>query len=331
MENEKVFLVIYVDDGLVICKNKQIIIGILNQLKTMFQITFSEPYYFVGLEILKTDTGISISQTNYIHQIIQRFNMSDASPVSIPEDPNQNLTVNCGPVLEENDVPYRQAIGSLMFLATVSRPDISHAVGVLSRYVNRHSEIHWTAIKRIIKYLIGTSTFGILFQKGEQHSLIGFSDADFAGDFETRKSTSGYVYKYSNAPITWTSRRQQSVSVSTTEAEYIAASEACKEAIWLTQLLSDLDERCNRPVELYLDNQSAIRLIKNPEMHTRAKHISVRYHFIRELYEKGDINVTYVNTNDQEADIFTKALHRDKFQKLRHFLGVRELQNVISV
>lgn len=173
--------------------------------------------------------------------------------------------------------------------------------------------------------MIGTQDYGILYEKQEKPTvLLGFSDSDYAGDRATRKSTSGYISKLCNGPITWSSKKQNSVSLSTTEAEYIAASSAVKEVLWLHQLLDDIDEsdKVNKPTVLYIDNQSAIKLVKNSEFHNRSKHIEVRYHFIREKYNSGDIVPMYVQTNNQEADIFTKGLSKKVFETLRQKIGM---------
>jgi len=323
VNNEKVLLILYVDDGLVFSQSTNAINSVLDELKTQFKMKVCKPEYFVGLEITRLkDNSIFISQSNYTSQLLKKFCLENTTPISIPEDPNCDLTMESGSILEEGQVPYRQAIGSLMFLAVVSRPDISHAVGVVSRYADKYTMAHWNAVKRILKYLKKTVSFGITYSQDKIHNLAGFSDADFAGDRQTRKSTSGYVFKMCNGPVTWSSRRQQSVSLSTTESEYIAASEATKEAVWLYQLLSDIGETVPKPVKIYIDNQSAIRLIKNPEFHNRTKHIDIRFHYIREKFECGDIDPVYVESASQEADIFTKALPKVKFEKLRDLLGV---------
>lgn len=212
------------------------------------------------------------------------------------------------------DVPYREAVGSLLFVASVSRPDIAYAVGVVSRYLEKHGKPHWQAVKR---YLKGTKSLGIMYSNsGSGLNLVGFSNSDYAGDKDTRRSTTGYLFELANGPITWCSKRQSTVSLSTTEAEFIVASEAVQEAVWLRELLSDVGLQCKEPSILYVDNQSAIRLVKNPEFHRRTKHIEVRHHFIREKYERGEIGIEYVHTNDQKADLLTKPMTRCKFRGL---------------
>lgn len=202
-----------------------------------------------------------------------------------------------------------------MYLMVATRPDIAFAVGVVSRYMERPTEANVNAVKRILKYVKGTINVGIKYVKGGDFELIGYSDADYAGDRMTRKSTSGYVFTIGSGAISWCSERQKSVALSTTESEYIAASGAVKELMWLKRMLSELT-KTEMTVQFNMDNQSAIRLIKNPEFHKRTKHIDVRYHFIREKYEDKEFELHFVPSDEQLADIFTKGLLKGAFQRI---------------
>lgn len=210
--------------------------------------------------------------------------------------------------------PYREAIGSLLFLCSVSRPDISFAVNVLSRYVNNPSQQHVNAVKRVIRYLIDTRDYFIRY--GDSNDFIGYSDSDFASDLDTRKSTTGYIFLMNGGPITWCSQKQKTIALSTTEAEFVAACESAKEILWLKQLLLELGENY-KCITLCVDNQSAIKLINNPAYHKRTKHIDVKYNFIREKVELGIIKIQYVSSKNQLADILTKALPAQVFGYLR--------------
>lgn len=193
--------------------------------------------------------------------------MSDASACSTPVDCNIVMKSSDGEEKESVSFPYREAVGSLLFLALVSRPDISYAVNLVCRYVNNPNSNHVKAVKQIIKYLIGTRHFGIEY-KGNA-DLVGYSDLDYASDVESRKSTTGYLFSMNNGPITWASRKQQTIALSTMEAEFMATCDATKELIWLKQFLYELGEHQN-PVKLYVDNQAAIRFICNPVYHQRS-------------------------------------------------------------
>ncbi|UYV63214.1 hypothetical protein LAZ67_2003462 [Cordylochernes scorpioides] len=217
---------------------------------------------------------------------------------------------------EMNKIPYRQTIGSLMYLMTGTRPDIAYAVSRVSQFMNNPGPSHWTAVKKIFVYLKATKNIGICFGGSSCTTyLIGFSDADFAGDLDTRKSTTGYVFMLNNGPISWCSQKQNCVSLSTTESEYIAASKATKEAIWLRQLLRELHQEQVKPTTIFCDDQICIRLVHNPEYHKRTKHIDISYHFIRDHFQKHAIDLLYVCANDQAADIFTKALPPEKYRR----------------
>lgn len=210
-----------------------------------------------------------------------------------------------------------------MFLAVVTRPDLAYSVNAVSKFLNNHNKSHWQAVKRIIAYLINTVDMGIEYRAVEPRiELSGYSDADFASDIETRRSRTGYAFCIANGIVTWSSQRQKLVSMSTTESEYIAAATAAKEAVWLRTLLNGVGCKCDKPTTLYVDNQSAIRLIRNPEFHKRTKHIDIKYHYVREKVENHEIEVVFVPTEAQLADVFTKALPRDRFIKLCNNLGV---------
>ncbi|CAK1594594.1 unnamed protein product [Parnassius mnemosyne] len=306
--NYKVILILYVDDALLLSKSKSILLHIINDLKQSFKIKEFNLNMFVGMEITKNDGIITLSQKQYIKQIINRFNMSDANPCSTPADNNVILKKNDS---ESNiNFPYREAVGALMFLSTVSRPDISYSLNVVSRYLNNPSKDHVNAVKRIIRYLLKTKDVCITYNCNKE--LVGFSDSDFASDIDSRKSNTGYIFMMNGGPVSWASRKQNTVALSTTESEYMAASEAAKEILWLRQLLIDIDEP-QLVITLCIDNQSAIKLIHNPIYHKRTKHIDIRYNFIREKVEQNVINVQYVKSSNQLADFLTKALPSGKF------------------
>lgn len=262
--------------------------------------------------------------TKYAERIIKRLRIEDVNTVAIPADQYQDLSLRD----PENDkkainVPCKEAVGSLLYLAIVMRPDIAYVVNAVSQYAESPSKQHWDAVKRIIKYIKETIDYGIKFKRTESNlSLVAFSDADFAGNKQTRKSTSGLVIKLGNALIVWGSEKQRSVALSTTESEYIAASQTTKELIWVSRLMKDLIKTKMGIPKMYIDNQSAIRLVKNPEFHKRSKHIDLSYHFVRQYYEEKLFELYYVDTKEQIADICTKPLNKMQFQKLREMLGV---------
>lgn len=320
----KVYLALFVDDGIIASKSPKVIADIVNTLREEFEITLGDCSYFIGIPIERDRERKSmfVHQTAYAKKIIEKFGMNDAKRVSVPADPHVVL-YPVESIERDHNVPYREVVGSLMFLAIVTRPDIAYSVNLVSKFLNKHDKSHWRAVKRIISYLIGTVSMGIEYRtEGSKTKLEGYSDADFASDVETRRSTTGYAFCMAGGIVTWASQRQKLVSLSTTESEYVAAATASKEAVWLRILLTDIGYHCDESTVLYIDNQSAIRLVLNPEFHKRTKHIDVKYHYIREKVENREIRVAFVPTEAQLADVFTKALPRNRFFDLCTSLGM---------
>jgi hypothetical protein len=224
---------------------------------------------------------------------------------------------------------YRSLIGSLRYIVN-TRPDLAYAVGVVSRYMEAPGKDHWLVVKRILRYLKGTVGYGCRYIKGGemQPMLLGYSDSDYAGDVEDRKSTSSAVYFLGKSLVTWSSQKQKIVTLSSCEAEYVAAATAACQGIWLSRLIADMVGTKVVTVKLLMDNMSAIALSRNPVHHERSKHIDTKYHFLRECIEEGKVEVDHIGTADQLADIFTKALGRVKFVELRSALGVVEVHQV---
>ena len=214
-------------------------------------------------------------------------------------------------------------LGSLLYLSTRTRPDIAFAVNSVARFCSNPTKQHWTAVKRIFRYLRGTTWFGLLYSKGESGALIGYSDADWGGDGNDYKSTSGYVFQIGGTAVSWRSKKQTCVALSTSEAEYIALSSAAQEAVWMRALNSDLKNQPSEPTVIFEDNQSAICLAKNPQFHGRSKHINIKFHFIREQVSTKTICLKYCPSEDMLADLLTKGISSDRFEKLRKLFGMR--------
>lgn len=313
--NETTILAIYVDDGIIVGDNENEIRRVIIHLREKFEIKEMKVDCFLGLEINQNEDGsIFLYQTRYAKKVLKRFDMAECDGVITPSNPNQQM---CN--FDESDqssFPYRKLIGSLMYLSIGTRADIAHAVGIASRYVEKPTVVHERAGKRILKYIKKHLNFGILFFSSSTRELSVYTDADYAGDIDTRRSTSGSAFIYSGGIISWSSTRQKSVSASTTESEYIAASLCVRELTWLRALFCEILGEKLPIINLYMDNQSAIRLIKNPEFHKRTKHIDVAYHIIREKYNEELFTLQYISTNEMLADVFTKALTAQVFHYL---------------
>ena len=248
--------------------------------------------------------------------------MENSKPCKMPMDPNIRLTKT--PEEESHDIPeYGAAIGSLMYASIGTRPDITYAVQSLSQFTNNPSPEHWTAVKQVFRYLNGTRDLGIVYRSYAKISLEGYTDADWGSIPIDRKSISGYTFLIGEGPITWASKKQRTVALSTMEAEYMAASLATREAAWLQALLKELGFELNGPTSLNTDNQSAIQFAKNSGFHARSKHIDIQYHFVREKIISNEITIPYCASEDNLADIFTKALPMPKHQDLINRLGMQ--------
>lgn len=319
-KGDMIVLAIYVDDGLLVGTNEMCFGPVIEFLRKHFEVKEFEAKCFLRLQIeQKSDGSIQVCQEAYTKRIIERFGMTDSFPVATPIDNHRNLEAKVEG--KATEFPYREAVGSLLYLANGTRPDICFAVNFMSRFVENPNELHVRAVKRIIKYLKGTLNFGLVYFSDTNYEVLCYSDADYAGCLDTRKSTTGYCITMGGSIINWCSERQGSVSLSTTESEYMAASQAVRELVWMKRLLQQLIGPFS-PF-LMIDNTSASKLIKNPEQHKRTKHIDVRYHFIREKFIKKVFNLREVSSHDQLADIFTKPMPEIRVNFLRDALNVK--------
>ena len=320
-----VIMGVYVDDFIPVSNDTELMIAEKAALSKRFDLVDNGNIeYFLGM-LVKRDREkltLTISQPNYVETVLAKFGMSLCKPVATPMDVN----VHFDKLREEDEKfdiqTYQKAIGSLTYLSTSTRPDIAASVGILSQFMSNPGTVHWVGVKRIFRYLKGTCDHGLKFVGDVKDELVGFSDSDWAGDLVTRRSTSGYVYQFGQSTLSWCSRRQKTVAKSSTEAEYVALSIATQEAIWLRRLFADIGVVMKSATKLYEDNQGAIDLSKNPKHHNRTKHIDVSYHFTRERIASKEIDVGYVPTTENLADIMTKALSRGPYEKFRDALGV---------
>ena len=276
--------------------------------------------YFLGLEVLQRSDGIFISQKKYALEVLQRFGMDKSNSVHNPIVPGFKLMKDEGGVKVDKTY-YKQVVGSLMYL-TATRPNMMFVVSLISRYMENPTELHLQVAKRVLRYLQGTTEFGIFYRKGGDDELVTYTDSDHAGDLDERKSTSGYVFLLSSGAISWSSKKQPIVSLSSTEAEFIAVASCACQAVWLKRVLGKLGQNQGKPTIIHCDSSSAIKLSKNPVMHGRSKHIDVLFHFLRELTKAGTVKLVHCGTQEQLADVITKPLKLDAFLKLRGLMGV---------
>lgn len=313
-----VFIAVYVDDLILAAKDERLLKEVKNELNEQFYIKdLGQISYCLGIEFNYDKSGLKMSQKGYVSNVLKKFGMENCKGISTPMEIGLKLGK---PAESIKDKPYASVVGSLMYLATATRPDISFAVNYLSQFNHDHGEEHWKAVKRILRYIQATSDISLKFEKSNQ-PLIGYVDADWANDVTDRKSYTGYIFTYAGSPIKWSACKQNIVTLSTVEAEYIALSEATREAIFLRKFFLQLDSHSLfAPTIIHCDNQGAICISHNPVNHGRTKHIDVKHHFLRQEIEKKTITLIYIKTEDNVSDILTKPVSKDKLQKFTNYL-----------
>ena len=311
-----IILALYVDDILIASSDNDMLQKEKQMLSQRYKMEDMGPdHHCLGvlIERNRDNKTLYVSQKAYLEDIITRFGMMDCKPVPTPIEPGRVYKRLSDDDTVFDKKKYQAAIGSLNYVMIATRPDICVAVGFLSQFMSNPSMDHWQGVKRIFRYLKGTSNHCLTFNATNADvKLHGYADADWAGDVETRKSTSGYIFQLAGSTISWRSQKQQAVALSTTEAEYISISSATQEAIWLRRLISSLGFDCKKATVLFEDNQGAIALSKNPKGHSRTKHIDIKYHFIREAVSKKEIELAHCPSEKMIADILTKGLPKQK-------------------
>lgn len=316
-------LVVYVDDILYMSNVPQRLVEIKNGLAHYFEVKdLGVARYCLGIEIRQQDGKISLTQSGYCRDLLEKFKMSESKPMATPADCKAKLPDGIRrEKKDQREKPYRQLIGSLMYLVVGTRPDLAFTVNRLAQYNESYLDAHWSAAKRVLRYIQGTQNYGLVFKKTSS-TISGYCDADYANDNFDRKSYGGYVFKLSGSAISWRSQKQRTVVLSTTEAEYVSLSEASKEAMYLRNLMEEMGLEYLMDVKLGTDNQGAKLLAENSVYHARTKHIATRYHFVRQLVADKLINIYYVPTEVMPADILTKPLPGPAHQRGLRMLGV---------
>jgi hypothetical protein len=322
--DECLILVLYVDD-LFLTGSERLIVECKRALTSEFEMKdLGMMHYFLGLEVWQRTDEIFLSQGKYTVEILKKFGMTDCKSMPTPMVMDLKKMNEASTDSGEIDPHlYRQLIGSLMYLVN-TRPDICYAVNVLSQFMSQPRQTHWIAAKHVLRYLRGTVGYGLRYASSVDMRLQGYADADWAGSAVDRKSTSGCCFTLGSAMVSWCSRKQSSVALSTAEAEYIALSVAVREAVWLRKLLTDLFDHEMDSTIIHCDNQSCVKLSENPVFHDKSKHIEIKYHYIRDMVQRKAVHVQYLPTHEQIADIFTKPLARTKFEYFRERLGLVE-------
>ncbi|KAJ4755932.1 polyprotein [Rhynchospora pubera] len=316
-----IIVLVYVDDIIITGDNQGLINTCIAHLHTQFAIKdLGSLHYFLGIAVTTTSEGLHLSQSKYIHDLLQKTNMLNAKPTTTPIATGISLTPGDSEPFSDPHL-YRSIVGALQY-ATVTRPDLSFAVNKLSQFMHSPNLNQWTAVKRVLRYLCGTMQQGLLIHHNSDHSLHAYTDSDWAGCPIDRRSTSGYCIFLGKNIISWSAKKQNTVSRSSTEAEYRGLALTCAELLWVQYILQELHIHLPSPPIMWCDNIGATFLASNPMFHSRTKHVEIDFHFVRERITSNSLLVRYLCSVDQLADIMTKPLSTTRFQFLCNKLNV---------
>ena len=327
-----VFLVLYVDDILLIGNDIPMLQSVKVWLSNQFFMKdLGEASYILGIKIYRDRSKrmLGLSQSRYIDLVLKRFSMEESKRGYLPMSQGIHLSKRMSPKTPEernrmSSIPYASAIGSIMYAMLCTRPDVAYALGIVSRFQADPGEDHWKAVKNFLKYLRRTKDIFLVYG-GSDLKLEAYSDSSFQSDPDDSKSISGYVFTLNNGAVSWKSTKQQTVADSTTEAEYIAVSEAAKEAVWMKKFITEVGvvPEIENPVPLYCDNTGAVAQAKEPRAHHKSKHILRCFHLVREIVERQEVCINRVDTKNNIADPFTKALPQREFDRHLESMGLR--------
>ncbi|XP_068343011.1 uncharacterized mitochondrial protein AtMg00810-like [Pyrus communis] len=318
---------IYVDDIVYTGSDRLMLDEFKEDMKRKYEMTdLGLLHHFLGMGVIQTNFSIFIHQKKYASSLLSKFGLNECKSVITPLVATEKLTKDDGSGAVSEEL-YRSIVGSLLYL-TATRPDIMYASSLLARFMHCPTSKHFGTAKRVLRYIKGTLDYGLEYTKGKEAMLIGYCNSDWGGSPDDSKNTSGYVFSFGSGVFSWASVKQSCVALSTAEVEYISASNATAQAIWLRFVLEDFGELQTEATPLHCDNTSAIAITKNSVFHQKTKHIDRRYHFIKDALQEGIIDLIYCPTEEQMADIFTKPLAKDRFNYLRSMLGVKSTQDL---
>jgi hypothetical protein len=312
---QTVILVLYVDDLFITGDHLVKVRQLQKLLHSKFEMTYlGHCSKYLGLEFVQTKSGIKLHQQAYAKSILFEFGLMDCNASKTPLPAGFKLRKDTQTPLVDKTL-YQRMIGKLKFL-THTRYDIAFVVNLVSHYMTHPQQAHLKVVKCILRYIKGTLDFGLFYPKRSELTLCGYSDADWGGDLDQRRSTRAFVFTANGTPITWSSKKQTCVALSSCESEYRALVEVSKEAIWIQNLYKELSFLKEEPTTIYCDNQSSIKISKNPQYHSKSKHFEIHLHFVRDMVNKKQVKVLFIPTNQQPADIFTKSTWNFEVRKL---------------
>ena len=296
-----------------------------------------EARLILGMRIDQNQNGdVTCTQQAFCEQLLKHFNMAECAPATTPLPPGLSLSVEDCPttteeITEMKNIPFREALGSIMWLQIATRPDLSFSVNILFHFTHNPGKPHWHALKHVLAYIKGTKNYGITYRGGEKLSPTGFVDSDYAGCKDTRRSTEDNVFIVVGGPVSWESKHQETIALSTVEAEFMAFTQATTQALWLSKFFDEVGLPTSKPILIHADNNGSISISLNYKNHRRTKHIDVKHHFVKEHTENGDVLFQYIPSSNNIADILTKPLPRDKICKFAVQLGMCQSRGGIEV
>ncbi|GAB2281827.1 hypothetical protein Dimus_039497 [Dionaea muscipula] len=317
-------LIVYVDDMVVTGNDPQELDALHRHLSEEFEMKdLGQLKYFLGIEVARSPQGIVLSQRKYVLDLLAETRMLDCKPSITPIEVNHKLGVYANQVPADKE-RYQRLVGRLIYLSH-TRPDVAYAVSVVSQFMQAPSRDHMDAVHRILRYLKGSPGKGLLFAKRSHLDVAGYSDADWAGDQTTRRSTSGYFTFVGGNLVTWRSKKQKVAARSSAEAEFRGMAQGICELLWVRRVLRDLGVGSSKPMALYCDNEAAIAIAHNPVQHDRTKHVEVDRHFIKEKLDRRDVSLPFVKSSDQLADVLTKTVPSRDFSSSIDKLGMIDI------
>jgi hypothetical protein len=322
--NDLLIVLVYVHDIIFGSNNASLVQWFASAMQFEFEMSMiGELSFFLVLQITQRSEGLFLSQEKYLIEMLKRFQMEDSTPMRKPMVTGCKLSKD-GDSPDVDQSSYRYMIGSLLYITT-SCPDIMHVVGMVGRYEAAPKQSHFLAVKRIFRYLKGKMDYGLWYPRNQNFQLSVCLDVDWANCVDERKSTSGGAFFLGDSLVSWLRKKQGSISLSTTEAEYIAVATFCTQLLWMIQTLADLEVKYTAPIPIHCDNTSVISVSKNLVFHSKTKHIPIKYHFLREHVINTVVSLHYIPSKDQIVDIFTKPLAKSQFEYIRQKLGVTPL------
>jgi hypothetical protein len=330
------FIALYVDDLLIFSDCMKRLTSVKTELSRRFEMTdLGDTQFILGIQVTRdrTNRTISLSQSDYVRRLLERYGYTNCKTSFTPMEHGLQLTKADCPIptpshqMTLNGHAYSSVVGALMYAMLGTRPDLAYAMGMLSRFNNNPGQSHWVALKRVLRYLRTTIdrklTYGTVGASGSKLSVKGYCDADWGGSIDDRRSITGWVFLVAGGAISWKAQKQHTVALSSVEAEYMAASLATREAMWIRSMLQELGLTSTNPLSILTDSQGSMALAKNPEHHQRSKHIDIRHHFIREQVAMRIIELTYISTEQMAADQLTKPLTQVQHERCIRSMGLQ--------